>query len=101
MLPTKQPIICADGFTMSVQASEYHYSTPRRTDAESYTEVEVGYPSPFEPLLLHLAEDRDMPEKTVYPYVPTQLVALVIAKHGGMVSGDLPPGVAPLMAVDE
>ena len=44
MLPTKQPIICADGFTMSVQASEYHYSTPRRTDAESYTEVEVGYP---------------------------------------------------------
>jgi hypothetical protein len=38
---------------------------------------------------------------TVYPFVPAQLVALVIAKHGGMVSGELPPGVAPLQAVDE
>jgi hypothetical protein len=31
------------------------------------------------------------PTETVYPYVPVSLVTLVIAKHGGMVSGELPP----------
>ena len=94
-------VICADGFRMSVQASETHYCSPRETGAERYTSVEIGYPSDGEPLLMYLAEEPERPCMTVYPYVPAQLVALVIAKHGGMVSGELPPGVAPLMAVDK
>ena len=94
-------VVCADGFSMSVQASETHYCSPRETGAEKYTAVEIGYPSHGEPLLMYLAEEPERPTQTVYPFVPAQLVALVIAKHGGMVSGDLPPGVAPLMAVDK
>ena len=89
-------VVCADGFSMSVQASETHYCSPREDGAEKYTAVEVGYPNPPEPLLMYLAEDQDKPSMTVYP-----LVALVIAKHGGMVAGTLPPGVAPLKAVSE
>jgi len=37
-------IICADGFTFSVQASETHYCRPR-TNRGPYSAVEVGYPS--------------------------------------------------------
>ena len=96
-----EEVVCADGFSMSVQASETHYCSPREDGAEKYTAVEVGYPNPPEPLLMYLAEDQDKPTMTVYPFVPAQLVALVIAKHGGMVAGTLPPGVAPLKAVDE
>ena len=94
-------VVCADGFSMSVQASETHYCSPRETGAEKYTAVEVGYPNPPEPLLMYLAEEPDKPCMTVYPFVPAQLVALVIAKHGGMVSGQLPPGVALIKAVYE
>ena len=96
-----EEVVCADGFSMSVQASETHYCSPRESGAKKYTAVEVGYPNPPEPLLMYLAEDRDAPTMTVYPFVPAQLVALVIAKHGGMVAGTLPPGVAPLKAVSE
>ena len=96
-----QEVVCADGFTRSVQASETHYCSPRETGAEKYTSVEVGYPNPPEPLLMYLAEEPDRPTMTVYPFVPAQLVALVIAKHGGMVAGTLPPGVALIKAVYE
>ena len=94
-----EEVDCADGFSMSVQASETHYCSPREDGAEKYTAVEVGYTNPPEPLLMYLAEDQDAPTMTVYPFVPAQLVALVIAKHGGMVAGTLPPGVAPIKAV--
>ena len=96
-----EEVVCADGFTMSVQASETHYCSPRETGAEQYTAVEVGYPNPPEPLIMYLAEEPDRPTMTVYPFVPAQLVALVIAKHGGMVAGTLPPGVALIKAVYE
>lgn len=77
-------IICADGFKMSVQASEYHYCTPRITGAEQYTEVEVGFPSQKEDLLMDYADDCDRPTDTVYGYVPVEVVIAVINKHGGL-----------------
>ena len=43
-------------------------------------------------------EDGDEPTKQVYPYVPVSIVSLVLAKHGGMVSGSVPPGVPDLRA---
>ncbi len=88
-----EPITCADGFTMSVQASSMSYCEPRITGAEAYTAVEVGFPSEKEDLLVQWAEDRDNPTDTVYGRVPVATVALVCAKHGGIVSGELPPGV--------
>ena len=93
MYPKNKHIICVDGFKMSVQANESAYCTPRITDAESYTAVEVGYQSAEESLLLPFAEDLERPTQTVYGWVPTTVVALVCAKHGGIVEGALPPGV--------
>ena len=43
-------VVCADGFTMSVQASENHYCSPRADGAEViYGRVEIGFPSEHEP----------------------------------------------------
>lgn len=88
--------VCADGFTMSVQASSTSYCSPRRNDAERYSSVEVGFPSEEEPLLIEWAEDPSNPTGTVYGYVPVLTVTNVIAKHGGMQDGEVPPGVHAL-----
>ena len=91
-------IVCKDGFTMSVQANHGAYCSPRIDDAPRYTAVEIGYPSHPEPLLLEWAENEDRPTNTVYGYVPVARVSMVCAKHGGIVSGELPPGIARLGA---
>jgi len=89
--PTRKPVVCEDGFSMSVQASEYHYCSPRISGlGESYIAVEVGFPTEEENLLIEHAEDPDEPTGTVYPYVPAQVILDVIEKHGGMVSGQIP-----------
>ena len=97
-LKMNKKVVCKDGFTMSVQAGKTQYCYPRETGADKYTEVEIGYPNRTEDLLLEFAEDGTRPTDTVYPYVPASLVTLVIAKHGGMVSGELPPGIPYLRA---
>lgn len=76
---------CADGFTVSIQASEYHYSKPSLNDAESYTHVELGYPSAAEDALMSYAESSDRPTGTVYGYVPIEVAEQVVAAHGGIV----------------
>jgi hypothetical protein len=86
---------CADGFRMSVQAHEGAYCSPR-DDTGPYTEVEVGFPSDREDLLMEYAETPSEPTNTVYCWVPRQIVLMVIAKHGGMVSGGLPDGISNL-----
>jgi len=98
-----EKVVCADGFSMSVQASETHYCEPRVDNAKSYTSVEVGYPTRYEPLLIEWMEAVDDYEATttVYGYVPSQRVALVCAKHGGVVSGELPAGVPHIKVENE
>ena len=91
-------VVCADGFTMSVQAFAGGYCEPRTNGAEKYTSVEVGYPSEREELLMEWAEEPDKPTQTVYGYVPVQVVTNVLAKHGGIVDGEIPKGVAPIPA---
>jgi len=78
--------ICEDGFTLSIQASEVHYCTPRITMANGnvYTEVEVGFPSDEEPDLMEYAEEPDKPTETVYGYVPIDILDSVLLKHGGI-----------------
>jgi hypothetical protein len=93
-------IICKDGFSMSVQAGYGLYSSPR-LDSTIYTEVEVGFPNKIEPLLMPYCEDSTIPSKTVYGYVPVEVVTTVIVKHGGIVSGNAPPGVIDIRAVQE
>ncbi len=91
-------VVCADGFEMSVQAHQTAYCSPRMDNAEKYTSVEVGFPSEREPMLMQYCEEVNDPTGTVYGYVPVQVVTNVLAKHGGIVDGEVPYGVAPIPA---
>jgi hypothetical protein len=77
-------IECNDGFTISVQASQYHYCKPRRDNAYPYTHFELGYPYDSDDLILEYAEDKDFPTLTVYGNVPLEIVKALIDKHGGI-----------------
>ena len=77
-------IVCADGFTISVQASEAHYCHPRIDDATYYTEVECGYPSSNPEFIQEYAENSESLTGTVYPYTPVELVNKLIDLHGGL-----------------
>ena len=84
-------IVCADGFTMSVQVGFSLYSTPKKV-AKRYSAVEIGFPSDHEPLIEEYAqisykedgEDVTDYTDTVYPYVPVKIVNKVLKKHGGI-----------------
>lgn len=90
-LPKPLPrIICSDGSAVSVQASEYHYCTPRNNEGP-YTHVEAGYPQGKVPVSWKkYAEDKEDLNATVYPYMPIYLVEKYINLHGGLVQGALP-----------
>ena len=85
-----EQVVCADGFSMSVQASKGSYCSPR-DDSGPYDSVEVGFPSSYDYYLHEYAEDPDKPTDTVYGWVPADTVMMCIDAHGGMVSGELPP----------
>lgn len=81
--PLAKRIECADGFSMSVQASHGAYCSPRCNIA-TWTEVEVGFPSEKPDSFMHRAEDPERPTDTVYGYVPVELVVEEINRHGGV-----------------
>ena len=86
-------IVCKDGFSISVQASETAYCTPR-SDHGPYSHVECGYPSsaPISQRLKEFAEllFTDDYTDTVYPYVPVDIVLYELELHGGIAEGRLP-----------
>jgi uncharacterized protein YneR len=103
-------IVCQDGYSVSVQASEHAYCTPRYTQFQNddgwhvingnywmtgknernfrtvhyvpYEEVELGFPSEEDELINKYAEDEDYTH-AVYPYTPVDVVEQLIEKHGG------------------
>lgn len=79
---------CKDGFSISIQASEFHYCSPRVMDDGPYTKVELGYPNEPELILSDYRENLDDDyTSTVYPYVPVEIVDEIIKKHGGIEDG--------------
>ena len=96
-----EKIVCKDGFKMSVQANATAYCQPRIDDASRYEKVEVGYPNELEPILMPWAENEENPLGTVYGYVPAERISLICAKHGGIVSGELPAGIPYIHAIEE
>ena len=76
-------VICRDGFEMSVQAGQSLYSEPKEV-ADSYEEMEVGYPSEEEHLIASYADDEENLCGTVYGYVTCSVIDEVIEKHGGI-----------------
>lgn len=77
-------LMCADGFSVSVQASETHYCTPRINGADKYETVELGFPSVEDSLIMDYAEEADRPTDTVYGFVPVHIVCELVEKHGGI-----------------
>ena len=92
-------VVCADGFSMSVQANGGAYCSPRVEGAKKYDTVEIGFPNRQEDLLMRYCEEREKPTETVYAYVPAWVVGLVLAKHGGIVEGEVPNGIPYLKVV--
>ncbi|MYR30528.1 MULTISPECIES: hypothetical protein [unclassified Streptomyces] len=103
--PTPNRIRCADGFSLSVIAGAGYYCQPRPALLPGlpsglahgapadypgpYTQVEVGFPSerpePWSDWAEHV-EDPDEPTRTVYSYVPVEIVRALIDSHGGEVA---------------
>lgn len=75
-------VVCADGFTLSVQASSGHYCHPRDSEGP-WDKVEIGFPSERVEAFMPYVEDEERPTDTVYGYVPIELVVAAIAYHGG------------------
>jgi len=87
-------VVCADGFSVSVQASDFNYCSPRDSIGP-WSQVECGFPTSKDPALEEWAEDPDAPiegglVQTVYGWVPSEVIMRVIESHGGVVSGELP-----------
>lgn len=90
MIERKPRVTCNDGFSVSIQASEYHYCTPRiNLKNGGYYSVELGFPSQEDDLIKPYAEDSSSFTQTVYGYVPIGIVDELIMKHGGIKSPQL------------
>ena len=77
-------IYCKDGFSLSVQAGNAHYSLPRENlESGEYKAFEIGYLSEEEELLKPFAEEHKNYTQQVYGFVPIDVVEKIIKKHGG------------------
>ncbi len=90
----RERVVCNNGVSLSVQASEGHYCFPR-DGSGPYFEVEVGYiETPSKNKMIPPSEwkeysDGDFPS-SVYGYVPIDMVQSFIESNGGIKSGDMP-----------
>ena len=76
-------IECNDGFSISVQANDFTYCTPRENKAWPYSEEESRFPSDVDDLIEGYSAEPGI-TRTVYPYVPIDIVNQLIEKHGGI-----------------
>ena len=77
-------LYCNDGYSISVQASSFHCCRPRLDGIQNYESVELGFPSTEYELINDYAEDDSDYTKTVYGYVPVEIIEELINKHGGI-----------------
>lgn len=94
MKPLNPRIYCADGVSLSVQANQYAYCSPRIDDLpkwQDYLKVEVGFITDADKAPLTPPEtwspysDGEFPSD-VYGYIPVELVESFIESHGGATS---------------
>ena len=92
MKPIHNSIICKDGTKLSIQASMFHYCSPRN-DTGPYLKVEVGFITDKNgepvtpPKTWKEYADGEFPND-VYGYVPTDMVEKFIKSHGGISIGE-------------
>ena len=91
MSKSYQMVICADGFSVSIQAGSSFYCEPRSNAVRAYESVELGFPNRPCMFIKDYAENPRELTCTVYGYVPAHIVRKMIAAHGGIESGECPP----------
>lgn len=84
----RPPLICKDGFSISVQASRFNCCEPREDGDVIYESVELGFPDMEDELIAKYAEDPDDLLHTFYDYVPVAIVNQLIEKHGGILGNN-------------
>ena len=85
-LKVRKAALCQDGFVISIQASEFHYCSPRTNLKDGdYTDVELGFPSAEDELISKYAENPSDLCGTVYGWVPVSVVQQLVDKHGGII----------------
>ena len=91
MYKRNKMVVCADGFSISIQAGDGSYCLPRLDGARKYSELELGFPNRPCPFIFKWAENQEDYTESIYPYVPAKVVDAMIKGHGGIVSGECPP----------
>lgn len=82
VLKPAERIVCADGFSISVQAGAGNYCSPR-DNVGDWHQFELGFPSEADELIQKYAEEPEYPTETVYGWVPMKVVVALVKKHGG------------------
>lgn len=84
-ISTPRPrVVCKDGVSLSIQASETAYCTPRGNQGP-YTEMEVGFVhgAKVPDTWLEYSDDGEI-TSDVFGYVPVKLIQEFIDIHGGI-----------------
>ena len=87
----RKATVCNNGVILSIQASNFHYCSPRRNlESKCYYEFEVGYISDSNNNRIaapeswkEYAEDGTL-LSNVFAYVPKQLIVDFIKENGGI-----------------
>lgn len=86
----RKALVCADGFSISVQAHYGAYCQPRPSfrseDIDEFFKVECGFPNMQVPELADWKDGDGEDIDCVYAYVPVSVVLALIQKHGGVAS---------------
>lgn len=89
--PLYDHVVCDDGARVSVQANRTFWCVPRN-DVGPYSAVEAYVPPGAPPPPESWTPYREPGDNAIFTKLPVALVWEYIDAHGGMVSGDLPPG---------
>lgn len=95
-------IVCADGYSVSIQACHMCYCRPKKSidDISAYEAFELGYPTKRDECLAPYGHVEDG-ERGIFGYVPRSVVEELIAIHGGIVSQIELPDEMPLLTPGE
>lgn len=76
--------VCASGLSLSIQASHFHYCSPKNSTAERYDSVEVGFPERGgKRARLRTVNFQD---GGVAGWVPVETLNRVLKRNGGIVA---------------
>lgn len=92
----REHIVCKSGLRLSIQASERHYSIPKKQNAFSYYACEVAVigqkrVKALDKYIGHKQDYCNMLGGFCYSSISANTIMKVIVKNGGVSEGELPP----------